>query len=354
MNIVVSAGAGLRRALTAGALALAATPALATERLQFIEGAPPTITVTELYVAEAAGFFAAEGLEVPVEFAPNGAVATQMVASGSGDIADVTMEAYISGFESGMRGKFIASRGDQNIYYLAVPHDSDIRTMEDLAGKKIGILSMGSQAIFYIKSMARAAGLDPEADMFLPVGFGDSAMAALRSGQVQALGLNKVFYASLLRGDNDFRYIFHPNVANVGNYGFFVSDRTLATRRDALVGYVRALIKADIFIRENPLAAIELYWRKHPETRPQVSAEEAARIGLRQMTFNPTPEGAADARRVERIVEASMTNLIDTLRAEGMMASGITAADLADYTIYDDALQGIDEAQVRELARNWK
>jgi len=106
----------LSRLLTAGAFSavISSTGFVATvaaETLKFIEGAPPSISMTEVYVAEAAKFFAQEGLDVSVDFGPNGAVATQMIAADQGDIGDVTMEAYMAGFANGMRGKFVAARG---------------------------------------------------------------------------------------------------------------------------------------------------------------------------------------------------------------------------------------------------
>ena len=334
--------------------ALLPPAAISAELLRFIEGAPPTITMADLYVAQDAKFLEAEGLTVTTDFASNGAVATQLVASDQGEIGDVSMEAYLTGFEKGMRGKFIAARGNLNIYFLAIPADSPIKTMKDLEGKKIGVLSMGSQANFYIKSMARAAGMDPNADMFLPVGFGDLAIAALKSGQVQALALNRIAYASLVRGGNQFRYIFHPMIANAGNYGYFTSDKTLAGKRASLVGYLRAMIKSDIFIRENPTAALRIYWKRHPEARPAGSDEVATKLGILELTFNPATADMLHAERVSAPDKAALEKLIGAMRNEGLIKTDLTVNDLVDATLFKDAEVGIDVEAVKKLARDWK
>lgn len=333
---------------------VAALPAAAQDTLKFIEGAPPTITMIDLYVAEAAGFLEHEGLTVPVDFAQNGAVATQLVSSDQGDIGDVTMELYLSGFEKGMRGKFLASRGNLNVYYLAVPADSPIQQMKDLEGKKIGVLSMASQSIPYIRSMARSAGMDPNADMFLPVGFGDSAVVALKSGQVQALALNRLAYGGLVRAGLEFRYIFHPTIADAGNYGFFVSDKTLAGKRSQLVGFLRALIKADIFIRENPTAALSIFWARHPEARPSGGDDTAVRIGTVELTYNPAKAGALKEERISAPDSAALEKLVNAMREEGLVTSNLTVADLVDATLFAEAQQGVDVEAVRTQARTWK
>lgn len=338
-------------------IALMSVPVLtqAAQNLSFVEGAPPSVSMADLAVATAAKFLDAEGLSVATNFAPNGAVATQLVSVGQSDIGDVTMEPYLTGFEKGMRGKFIGVRGNLNIYFLAIPADSPIQSMKDLAGKKIGVLNMASQSIPYIKAMARSAGLDPNADMFLPVGVGDSAMAALRSGQVQALALNRIFYAGLVRGGASFRYVFGPSFADAGNYGYFVADSTLASKRPALVGFMRAMIKADIFIRENPAAALSIYWKQYPSAKPAGSEQDALRLGTLELTFNPTNSAAAlRPERVSAPEADALKRLIAAMRAEGMFKADLSVADLVDDSVFKEAQKGVDVAAVRKLAREWK
>lgn len=350
----------MTKILTSGIAAAAAlafatlVPATAADTLKFIEGAPPTISMADLYVAEAAGFLEAEGLTVPADFAQNGAVATQLVASDQGDIGDVSMEPYLSGFEKGMRGKFIGARGNLNIYFLAIPADSSIQTMKDLEGKKIGVLSMASQAIPYIRSMARSAGMDPNADMFLPVGFGDSAVAALKSGQVQALALNRIAYAGLVRAGLEFRYIFHPTIADAGNYGYFTSDATIAAKRSQLVGFLRAMVKSDIFIRENPGAALAIFWKKHPEAKPAGSEEDAIRLGTLELTFNPATDAMLKVERISAPDKVALERLVSAMREEGLVTSNLTVADLVDDSLIAEANQGVDTEAVKKIAREWK
>ena len=67
-------------------------------------------------------------------------------------------------------------------------------------------------------------------DAFLPVGVGDSALAALRSGKVQALSLWDSAYASMLRTGVSFRYIYHPTMGDFGSGTFFALEPRMPDR----------------------------------------------------------------------------------------------------------------------------
>lgn len=343
------------KAVALAALAgFAASPALAQQPIKIVEGAPPSITVADFYVAEDAGFLKQEGLKLEINFAPNGAVGTQIAANGQADIADVTMEPYIAGFDKGMRGKFIAARGNINIYFLAVPKGGAYKSMADLKGKKIGVVSMGSSAIYYIKSMARAAGMDPQADMFLPVGFGDSAVAAFKAGQVQALALNLVAYAGLVRAGLDFDYIYHPTIRDAGNYGYFVSEAALNGKRDQVVGFMRALIKTDIFIRTNPAAALKIFWKYHPNMKPAGSEADAIRLGTVELAYAPVGAEGLRPERVSMLDKTALDRMLKAMQQEEMFKPGFAVDDLADTTVFQSAAAGVDVAAIQKLAREWK
>ena len=338
----------------AAAAGLMASPALAQQTFRVVEGAPPSITVADFYVAQDTGFLREEGLKLEINFAGNGAVGTQIAATGQAELADVTMEPYIAGYDKGMRGKFIAARGNINIYFLAVAKNGPYKSMADLNGKKIGVVSMGSSALYYIKSMARTAGLDPQADMFLPVGFGDSAAAAFKSGQVQALALNLLPYAGLERAGMQFDYIYHPTIRDAGNYGYFVSEATLNSKRDQLVGFTRAMLKTDIFMRTNPEAALRIFWKHHPNMRPAGSEEEALRLGKMELTFAPAGAEGLRPERLSMLDKGALERMLKAMQDEEMFKPGFKVDDLVDVSVFQAAAAKLDVAAVQKIAREWK
>lgn len=333
--------------------AFAPSSAWAQNRLIVQGGSPvPNPAYLNTYVAQQAGFFAEEGLDVEVRYTQGAALATQLAASNNADIADVTFEPYLLGYSQGLRGKFIYSRYDELIYWIAVPVDSPIKMPADLAGKTIGVASMASSSLTVARSILRDAGIEPTDKSFLPVGTGDQAIAALRSGQVQALSLWDAVYGSLERAGHKFRYIYHPRVGNVGNGGFFVSEKTLADKDAQLRGFLRAQVKARVFIKENPEAALKMYWVANPAAKPQGSEEEAIKKGMQEITFksaffNDDPVKDFGVFDLEKV-----GSYMDVLKKEGVYKADLTPSDLVTNTLIE-AVNDIDPAPVREMADKW-
>jgi len=68
--------------------------------------------------------------------------------------------------------------------------ESPIRKDVDLKGKAIGVGSLASSAVGYMKALVAEAGLDPNKDVtFLPVGMGAQAAMALKMGKVDLISL---------------------------------------------------------------------------------------------------------------------------------------------------------------------
>jgi NitT/TauT family transport system substrate-binding protein len=327
--------------------------AASAQTIELVEGSSPTISMADMVIASEL-FFKDEGLTATFNNATNGVVATQIVANGVGRVANITMEAYIRGYGQGMRGKFIATRGDRNNYYMAIPANSPIQKVEELKGKKIGVLSMGAQAIFYAKSMLKLAGIDPESDILVPVGFGDSAAAAIRSNQVQALVLTEPAYASLQSTGLTFRYLYHPTLKEAITAGYFTSDATIAQQRPMLVKFARSMIKTSIFVNENPQVAIQLFWKKFPQLRPPGTLEEAIKAGVAEMNFSPIPGDKKPITHFARPDRAMLANLLDTMNREGLISYKMDVNDLVNDDIFNEASQGIDVEAVKKLAREWK
>src|SRR6202040_894831 len=114
------------------------------------------------------------------------------------------------------------------------------------------------------RSALRHYKVPVEGDTFLPVGVGDSALAALRAGQVQALSMWTSAYASIMRAGMTFRFLYHPTVAEIGSGGFFASEKVLAEKRDSLIKFARAEAKATVFLLESPEATLRMYWKANP------------------------------------------------------------------------------------------
>jgi NitT/TauT family transport system substrate-binding protein len=114
------------------------------------------------------------------------------------------------------------------------------------------------------------------------------------------------------------------------------------------------MIKSDIFIRENPAAALSIFWAKHPQAKPAGSEEDAIRLGTLELTFNPAEAGLLKPERISAPDKAALEKLVAAMREEGLITSDLTVADLVDDSLFAEAAQGIDAEAIKKLAREWK
>lgn len=86
-----------------------------------------------------------------------------------------------------------AAEGEFRTTYVAL-EESGIEEPEDLAGKKIGIVDIGSATEFWAKSAVASAGLDPDTDVEYVVLPFPAQEEALRNGQIDVAVMVEPFY----------------------------------------------------------------------------------------------------------------------------------------------------------------
>lgn len=332
-------------------------PAQAQEKKFIVQGGAsvPYIGFLPLYVGQQAGLFKEEGLEVEVRYSSGAPQGTQVTAANQADAAVVTVEPSINGYDKGIRGKIFSRINNELIYYIAVPEDSPIKSVEDLKGKKIGVASFGSAAVPVVRSILRAGGIEPQSDTILPVGVMDQAMAALRSGNVQALGLYDGIYFALERAGVKLRYFKHPTLATFGNTGLFASDETIKTKKDDLCKFGRAFAKASLFAETNPEAAVRLYWKAVPAAKRGADDAEALRNGLVEVApmltvFNVGFPPSAMYGTIDR---AAFEKYMELNKQEGVLTA-IPPVDAIVTKDFVECINKFDGDAVRKIARDWK
>jgi len=319
-------------------------------------GAPvPYSAFIGAYVGQQTGFFKEEGLDVEVRYASGAPQGTQVAAANQADVAIVTVEPLINGYDKGVRGKFLALINNKLIYYIAVPEDSPIKTVEDLRGKKIGVASFGSAAVPVVRSILRSAGIQPASDTLLPVGVMDQAMAALKSDKVQALGLYDGMYFALERAGFKFRYFHHPALTNFGNTGMFASDDTIKNKQDELCRFSRAYAKATLFAVTNPEAAVKMYWKVAPSARRGATDEEAMKNGLAEIApmLKVYDIGFPPGRKYGQIDRAAFEKYIELNKQEGVI-NATPPVDALVTDAFSECMNKFDADAVRAKAKDWK
>ncbi len=177
---------------TAGWLAL---PALV--RAQSPEKPKTTIAVggknllyyLPLTIAEQLGYFKAEGLDVTIVDFAGGARALQAVVGGSADVVSGAFEHTVNMQHKGQRLRAFALQGKAPQIVLGVNPKTmaGYKVPADLKGKKIGVTAPGSSTNVMVNFFLAKAGLKPSDVAIIGVGAAQGAVAAMRSGQIDAI-----------------------------------------------------------------------------------------------------------------------------------------------------------------------
>ena len=315
----------------------------------------PSVSTLLLYVAEKAGFLAAEDLDFDVHYTANAPTAMQLVAAGNADVGVLTVEPLILGYDKGLRGKMFFVHQRPLNYYIAVPETSPVRSLADLKGKNIGVSNLGSAAIPVVKSMMRTVGAEAGRDYTLvPVGVLDQAAAALKSDRVAAVALWESQYAAFARIGLPFRYFHHATLGDFGNNGFAASERTIKDKAEELCSLGRSLTKAISFVYENPRAALGIYWSVNPGARdasdPAAEAKGMHEIDYIARGYQTYTDGQKDFGKVDR---AGLEKYMQMYKNEGALKEIPPVDDLVTDQFVKCSNE-IDPAAVRKLAHDWK
>ena len=142
-----------------------------------------------LTIAEQLGYFKAEGLDVEISDFAGGARALQALIGGS---ADVVSGAYEHTINMQSKNQFIQSivlmgRAPQIAMGVSTKALPNYRSLQDLRGKRIGVSAPGSSTNMVANLVLSRAGIKASDVSYVGVGTSAGALAALRSGQIDAM-----------------------------------------------------------------------------------------------------------------------------------------------------------------------
>ncbi|MBP6898594.1 MAG: ABC transporter substrate-binding protein [Burkholderiaceae bacterium] len=198
-------------ATTAGLLAAPAllrAQALEKPQLTLAVGGKNLLYYLPLTIAEQLGYFKDQGLDLKIVDFAGGSQALRALVGGSADVVSGAFEHTVNLQPKGQRLRAIVLMGRAPQIVLGVNPKTmpGFKTVADLKGKKIGVTAPGSSTNVMANFVLAKAGLKPSDVSIIGVGAGNGAVAAMRSGQVDAISnLDPVI--SLLSRSGDLKIV---------------------------------------------------------------------------------------------------------------------------------------------------
>ena len=218
----------------------------------------------------ALGYWKKDGLDVDVITTPGASAAIQLVISGKADAAVASPVAAMRAVQKNVNLKIIYTTLRGDIFGVAIPAGKGMSTLKDLKGHTVGVSSFASSGANYTKSLLVRAGLKPADFSIVEVGVGARAANALRSGQVQALGLWDEAYKQMELNGIKFEKIYtDPRAATSIAGSIVVRGEDLEKRPQVLIGLARGIAESQVFQKANPTASVLLHWKVYPQSAPR-------------------------------------------------------------------------------------
>ena len=266
-------------------------------------------------VAEEKGLFKAEGLNALVVIMQN-QVVVNGVLSRHVDYGG-TFSNFVGAAMTGAPVKIVMSVMDGADHFLVT--SPNIKRVEDLKGKTLGISSFGGTPHSEAIAVLRKYGLNPEKDVtFLQIGGSSARYFALESGSIHAAMLVPPFnHQAKKRGFNEL--LGFNDIMSMPVGGLAVHTQKMKEKPDEIVKMIRALIKSLEYIRSRKadiLAMIDKQWGiKEADVREAMYMEMIALYSR---------NGIAS--------EDAMRNVIRLVRETRKNTPEVGIADVADWS----------------------
>lgn len=142
-----------------------------------------------LTIAEQLGYFKDEGLNVKISDFAGGSQALRAVVGGSADVVSGAYEHTINlqSKKQFFQAFVLQGRAPQISLGVAKGKADAYRSAKDLKGMKVGVSAPGSSTNMLVNHFIAKEGLKPSDVAIVGVGTGAGAIAALRSGQIDAI-----------------------------------------------------------------------------------------------------------------------------------------------------------------------
>lgn len=224
------------------------------------------------------GYWRDAGYDVDVLPVGASLQALQQMVAGNAEFAQLNSSVVIQGnVVNGIPVRVVMNNGVID-WSLSVLEDGPIKTVQDLKGKTIGVFSLATGGIAFMKSYLRQNGMDPDKDInMVAVGLGAPPVEALRTNRVQALLFWASAQATFENAGLKLRYLRGSDWRGYPDFTFSTLQKTIDSDPAMVEAIARGAAEASVFVFANPDCARRLHWARFPNTKPS-GAEEATLV----------------------------------------------------------------------------
>ena len=179
----------LRRVMSCiAALVLMSGAALAQAKVTIAVGGAACLCYLPTVLAKQIGEYDKAGLNVEIVDFKGGSQALTAVLGGSADVVSGYFDhcVNLAAKNQSLQAFVVYDRYPGLALVVAPKNSASIKSIKDLAGKRIGVSAPGSSTDFFLKYLLNKHGVDPNSVGVIGIGLGATAVAAMEQGSVDA------------------------------------------------------------------------------------------------------------------------------------------------------------------------
>ena len=281
-----------------------------------------------IYMAIENGYFADENIELE-QVTVDAAHVGEAIGADQVDVGMELLGKMLQPIENGLPIKFTTGI-HTGCTKLLVPGDSDIKSVADLKGKKIGVPGLADAATVVSKRSLSAAGIgvtDQNMEVEFSVYSRNDLAQALQNGAVDAIALGDP-EASIAEEQYGLTALIDtatdPEYKDEYCCAAFVTSKLAEENPKAAAAFTRAVQKASQWVQENPDETAKIITEKEYVSG---DVDFCAQI-LKTYNYKPSVQGGYDALKQNA----------EELTKIGVLKEGTDATKFADnaYIFFDD------------------
>ena len=260
--------------------------------------------------------FAEEGLEVETLPSEGSDYVVQQLIAGNVKFGQTGADNILIANATGRPVRGIAQVGGRGIFSIVVPDESDVQSVADLRGKKLGVTDLGGGEIPLVKASIADAGLEEGEDVELAVvgEGGPAALNALQSGEIAGFAGANNDVAGMIAAGLEPRNIVAEKFLTVPTTEVAVMEETLQNEedREIAIKIARCYRKGAEFAVASPDEAVAIACEQVPEECEDEAVRDAFLDAV--VAAYAVPEGAE--HYTEHVPQESYDLVQTTLAAE--------------------------------------
>lgn len=237
-----------RRDILAGAAALAAWSGSARaqplEKIRYLTPFGYIMGFADVMYSQAGGFFARHGLDVEVEGGRGSAMAVQQISAGNVLISRTGGTDLIKAY---VKDPSIVAFGEiyqRDIFHVISSQARPVKTPADMAGKSIGVVSVGGATENILDMMLAKAGVPAASVKRESVGNAPAAFEFINQGRIAAYIATRDTVAQLQADGKPVHLWSTDLVAPCPGQVYIASRKALAERPETFARFLRAVHEA--------------------------------------------------------------------------------------------------------------